>query len=686
MAEMSEEKPIQPAKFDPPPDKPRSRTRKLRLGAIFTTAALLASIGVVWFLLTGKAVYIETAPADAEIAISGGLKLRLADRYLLRPGDYELRIRAPGYHTLNTTLSVGEEQSQEYRFELARLPGHLAVRSEPEGAAVFVDDEQRGTTPVTVREIPHGRHTLRLETQRYLPHEEDIEIEGLDRTQQREIQLEPAWAEVTLESTPAGAEVFVDDESVGTTPLTTDILQGEHRLRVKLEGYKAWQKTLRVKAGEAQALTEIVLEPADALIHIVTEPAGAGVTVNGEYLGVSPLEAAVEPGETAEIRLFKQGYQRVSRKMKLSSGEERSLRLKLQPELAAVQVRAEPADARLFVDGEPRGQANQILELPTREHRIEVRKDGYQAYETTITPRPGIDQMIRVSLKTLREAKLEALKPVIETTAGQRMKLFRVNAEFIMGSSRREPGRRANETLQKVRLTRWFYLSVKEVTNAEYRRFDKEHNSGDVRGTSLNKDDQPAVNITWQQAARYCNWLSKQDELQPFYREENGDITGINPDADGYRLPTEAEWAWAARYRSGQDMLKFPWGGEMPPPKNSGNYADESAAHLMGRIIHGYNDGYVVTAPVGSFPASDKGLYDMGGNVAEWVNDFYDIMVPQTEQARVDPLGSQRGDHRVIRGSSWAHGSITELRLSFRDYGSEARDDVGFRIARFIDL
>jgi len=76
----------------------------------------------------------------------------------------------------------------------------------------------------------------------------------------------------------------------------------------------------------------------------------------------------------------------------------------------------------------------------------------------------------------------------------------------------------------------------------------------------------------------------------------------------------------------------------------------------------------------------------MCGNAAEWVNDFYDIMVPQTEQARVDPLGPQRSDHHVIRGSSWAHGSITELRLSFRDYGSEARDDVGFRIARFIDL
>ncbi len=681
---MNESDTIHPARYEPPENRPRRSTLRFRTGAVLTSLALLFAVAAVWFLLTGRAVYFDTTPAGADIDISGGLQLKLADRYLLRPGEYRLRITAEGYHPLSGKLTVTDARNQQYSYTLSRLPGHLAVTTEPAGAGVYIDGERRGTTPVTVKDLPHGTYEVRLQADRYLPYEGELELPGLDQTRRLNVSLEPAWADVTVASEPAGAEVFVDDAAVGTTPLTAQILQGERRIRVKLEGYKAWQKTLQVRAGEPRTLTDIRLEPADAVVHIFTAPAGAGVTVNGRYLGTSPLEAAVEPDTDVNIRLFKQGYKRAARTLRLASGRERTLRIDLQPELAAVEVRVEPAGAQLFVDGQPRGEANQTLSLPAREHRIEIRHQGYQPYQTRLTPRPGIDQTIRVQLKTLREAKLEAMQPVIETAAGQRMKLLRPDTEFTMGASRREAGRRANETLRRVRLSRGFYLSVREVTNAEFRRFAAGHDSGEVDGKSLDKDNQPVVNVSWQQAARYCNWLSAKDDLTPFYREQEGAVTGVNPDADGYRLPTEAEWAWAARWQDGGSLLKFPWGGEMPPPEKSGNYADESAANLIGRIINGYNDGHAVTAPTGSFPASDKGLYDIGGNVAEWVNDFYDIMVAGSDTVRVDPLGPDRGDHHVIRGSSWAHGGITELRLSYRDYGTDGRDDVGFRIARFM--
>ena len=75
----------------------------------------------------------------------------------------------------------------------------------------------------------------------------------------------------------------------------------------------------------------------------------------------------------------------------------------------------------------------------------------------------------------------------------------------------------------------------------------------------------------------------------------------------------------------------------------------------------------------------------MGGNVAEWVNDFYDIQLGMSNKAEIDPLGPGTGKFHVIRGSSWAHGTVTELRLSYRDYNAKARDDVGFRIARYLE-
>ena len=91
---------------------------------------------------------------------------------------------------------------------------------------------------------------------------------------------------------------------------------------------------------------------------------------------------------------------------------------------------------------------------------------------------------------------------------------------------------------------------------------------------------------------------------------------------------------------------------------------------------------YIVTAPVGTFPASPIGIFDLAGNVSEWVNDFHEI--PGTE-AVSDPLGPATGEYHVIRGSSWMHGTVTELRLSFRDYGKGPRQDLGFRLARFAE-
>ncbi|MGH8246162.1 MAG: formylglycine-generating enzyme family protein, partial [Gammaproteobacteria bacterium] len=74
-----------------------------------------------------------------------------------------------------------------------------------------------------------------------------------------------------------------------------------------------------------------------------------------------------------------------------------------------------------------------------------------------------------------------------------------------------------------------------------------------------------------------------------------------------------------------------------------------------------------------------------GGNAAEWVHDHYDIAAEESGAAALDPLGPESGEHHVIRGASWAHGGLTELRLSYRDYGLEGRDDVGFRIARYLE-
>lgn len=677
--------PIEPIAFRPPPRRGRGRRWTLRIGALLAGLLVVGLALVAAFLFTARSLVVAVIPADAaaDVRVEGGLVVPLGERYLLRPGEYRAHARAAGFQPLDRPFAVTEAHNQRLELRLRPLPGRLRVTSAPvDGAEVVVDGEPRGRTPLVVRDLEAGEHLVRITAARYRPFERRVEIAGRDTEQRLEVTLEPAWAEVTLRSRPPGAALLVDGEPAGTTPLTAEILEGERTFELRLAGHEPWRETVRVVAGQPLELPEVELRPADATLVVTTEPPGASVLADGVYQGVSPVRVAVRPQRRVALSAFKDGYRTARRTVEIGRGE-LEVTLALEPELGRVRIEATPEDAELRVDGEPRGAARQVLELPARPHRIEIRKAGYASYEATVTPRAGIEQRVEVTLKTLEQARREAIKSEIRTSEGQVLKLFRPG-RFTMGASRREPGRRANEVLREVELTRPFYLAVREVTNAEFRRFANGHSSGQVQGHGLDGERQPVVRVTWVQAARYCNWLSERDGLPAFYRVEGEEVVGFDAKATGYRLPSEAEWAWAARSRPGGSLAKFSWGESFPPPESAGNFADQSAAALLGRVLPKYNDGYPVTAPVGSFPADANGLYDMAGNVAEWVHDVYDVPAPGAPLA-TDPLGPPAGELHAVRGSSWAHGSITELRLSFRDYGAEGTDDRGFRIARYVE-
>jgi formylglycine-generating enzyme required for sulfatase activity len=677
---------IAPLKFEPLSDSStRSSSLAIRRGTVFISMGLLICASIAIFLFAAKAVYIETTPAFAEIDIESLLQLKLADRYLLLAGKHELTLSAEGYHKLQQRLAVSKEQDQHYVFEMQRLPGHLRLDTGlVTGAEIFIDEVSMGFSPALLRNIAAGEHTIRIVAERYFSLEQKLSIEGLDKEQSFTTELVPAWAEVSLASAPQGADIFVDDELLGQTPFTAEILEGKHKIRLKLAGHKLWQDEIRVSANEAMELTDIKLEPADAIVFLASNPPRANATLDGEYKGLTPLELVLTPAKLSTIRLFKQGYVSASREISVNSGDEQRLIVNLRPELVKVEFNVTPRDAKLYINGKAQGSANQTLELPAKSHRIEIRRQGYVSYKTKISPHAGIAEQLNVSLKSEKQARQEKVKPIYTTSAGQTLKLFYPTA-FTMGASRREPGRRANETIRKINLKRPFYLGTHEVTNVQYKKFVTAHVSGGVHGNNLDREHQPVVKISWEQAALYCNWLSKAESLVPFYEEKDNKIIGVNQSASGYRLPTEAEWAWAARSTGKDSMLKFPWGAQMPPSEKSGNYADRSTAGFLGKIIGDYKDSYLVSAPVGSFPANHRGLFDMGGNVAEWVNDFYDIQLGMSNKAEIDPIGPGTGKFHVIRGSSWAHGTVTELRLSYRDYNAKARDDVGFRIARYLE-
>lgn len=647
----------------------------LVLFLVLATAAL--------FMFNARAVRFSFTPATDAMEFTSGLPTyKLGERYLMLSGSYSAKAVHPGYYDLEFDFEVGEEPEQELFYELTKLPGILEVTTgNITGAEVFIDQVSVGVTPLTIDEVPAGPRDLYITHERYLPYQTEVLIEGMREHQVTTVELSPAWANIHVSSLPDGADVSIDDEVVGQTPAAIEVLQGSHEIMLKKPGYKTWQADVSLVAEEDQVVPEVVLIKSDGKLSVESNPAGVNVTISGQYYGQTPLAIALPPASGYKLLATKAGYEPFSRTFSIEPEEDQSFDLRLNPIVGLIRLSVAPSGANLFINGQSRGNPNQTLELTARRHQLRVELDGYATFETEITPQPGLAQQLNIVLQTEEEARVSSIPQRITTSLGNVLR-FVVPETLSMGAGRREPGRRSNEIEKTVELTRPFYIGEKEIDNKTFKEFDPGHDSGLLGRALLSEDDRPVVNLSWEKAVRFCNWLSEKEGLEPAYEVVNGAWILRQPHTTGFRLPTEAEWAWAARYANGAPT-RFPWGDAMPPVANAGNFADESAANMVPYHIIGYNDKFRGPAPSGTYPANELGLYDLAGNVSEWIHDYYSIQTYR--ETLTDPIGPSSGDYHVIRGSNYTHGRFSELRWTFRDYGSEPRPDVGFRIARYVE-
>jgi formylglycine-generating enzyme required for sulfatase activity len=661
----------------------RANKQGVSKGAITATTAAAVLVTVAWFAFTAKSVAIDVEPTPAALSLpSTLLKLKLGDRFLLRSGSHRVAAELPGYYPLDTQIEVSSLADQTIELTLTKLPGLVTITTEPEVSAhVQIDGMPLGTTPLADAELTPGVHRLEFNAERHLAEVRELEVSGGGERQSLAATLTPDWAVVSLRTDPPGATVLVDGVAAGITPADVEIDSGEHELEVRLAGYNAWSNRLLVAANQPQQLPDIKLAMADGRLELASSPSEASVSVDGDFRGRTPLSLRLAPGRAHRVTLTKPGYETATRELSVAADSGRRLQIDLTPQIGEIVVASVPDNAEVWVDGERRGSTPTTLELTAVSHAIEIRQPGFAVERAELTPRPGYPQKLERTLVALNATSGGGFAQSLRTTQGQDLKLIPAG-QFTMGSSRREVGRRSNEILRPVRVTRAFYLSAFEVTNAEFRAFRADHDSGTAGEHSLNGDDQPVVNVGWDAVVQYLNWLSVKDGLQPVYEQRGGVWAPVRPLRSGYRLPTEAEWEWAARFAGQEAGLLYPWGVEMPPPDRSGNYADVTAVGLVPTTLVTYNDGEPVAAAVGRYAANAYGIFDLGGNVAEWVQDLYVPDVVETTERVDDPLGPTTGRVHVIRGASWRSATVTDLRVAARGSGSDGRDDVGFRIAR----
>jgi formylglycine-generating enzyme required for sulfatase activity len=299
-------------------------------------------------------------------------------------------------------------------------------------------------------------------------------------------------------------------------------------------------------------------------------------------------------------------------------------------------------------------------------NRIFQRQKRVILFEEFYTLEKMLTDVVDTLIMVLREDRGTTEKQMVRVNGGT----------FTMGSPADEPGREINEAPQHRVTVSSFYMGKHEVAQKEFQEV-----MGQVCCSTFMGENLPAVNVSWYNAAEYCNRLSRQEGLSPAYAinknthgpnyedemwvwSDSGWEVTMNRNANGYRLPTEAEWEYAAKGGNGS-----PRGYIYSGSNRAGPVAWYS--RNSGKTMH----------PVGTKAPNSLGLYDMSGNVWEWCWDWYG---DYTSDAQTDPTGAATGSYRVIRGGSWnCKGQL--IRSAFRCYSNadDSRGDcIGFRLVR----
>jgi formylglycine-generating enzyme required for sulfatase activity len=565
---------------------------------------------------------------------------------------------------------------------LAKLPGQLQIDTAGVVTSVSIDGVAAGLAPGVIT-VPAGERTISLRAPRYVDYTTTLGIQGAGARQELHVRLQPAWGTLAVTAVPQGAHVSVDGVDGGAAPVSVAAPSGVRRIRIAASGWKTWESSVVLKGGQTLAVGPVTLGQPDAHLAVRSVPAGADVTIAGTHRGRTPLTVELPSGIAYPIVVSLPGYATWTAETFATAGRSLTAEARLAAVLARVKVSGEPADAELLIDGSPHGTTPQSLALPAVEHRIEVRKAGFIPFEAVLTPVPELERAVQYHLTPSdRGRALLESAPLIRSQIGYVLRLVPPGT-FQMGSERREQGRRPNEGLRTVTLQRPFYIGVLPVTNGDFRRFRAAHASGYIERQSIDLDSQPVTQVSWDETAEFCNWLSKQDGLPPAYARSGTGLALTRPVARGYRLPTEAEWEYAARYGASGESYRFTWGDAPPVPPEVGNLAGSETGSSLPATLPGYRDDYPVVAPVGKFRPTALGLHDMSGNVSQWLNDYYESFVDPAPVT--DPLGPGQGTLHVVRGANWKTASVSELRLAWRDTASGPEPTLGFRLARYAD-
>ncbi|RPJ83180.1 MAG: PEGA domain-containing protein, partial [Deltaproteobacteria bacterium] len=548
------------------------------------------------------------------------------EKKMIVPGEDESKKKST---TFRIPLQEGKESAPQ-------AIGQLSLVTSPVEVDIWIDDHQKGVTPLVVSDLTEGTHTVKAVKDGFQPWQGEVQIQP-SQVFELQINLKPITGSVSIDSKPNGALVFIEGIQVGTTPVTLEkTVSGKQSIEIQKQGYEKWQSEVDILSDTDNDITA-TLKPLPGKLHIISIPAMADVFISGKRIGKTPVKIDAVKEENLWVEVQMPCYDPIKRNISVLPGMEEETKFVLQPSCGDIFIKSQPGGADWYVNGKLMGKTpgkTKALEKGT--YAIKVKKEKYADWETDVEIHPQKNDPIVAILDPIAE-----LTGKVNVDPITKMEFVWVEKGcFQMGSSLDEKDKSSDENPVHSVCLDGFWIGKYEVTQEQWVKVFGVNPSSFQKG-----GDYPVENVSWNDAKNFISRLNEMNQGKAIYR-----------------LPTEAEWEYACR--SGGKPEKYS-GGDIPD------------------LVSWFSDNSKgATQPVGKKKPNGLGLFDMSGNVFEWVEDVY-LADAYLRHKPSNPVYNGEGSYRVCRGGSWLLAG-KESRSTNRSYfyATSRNYNLGFRVVK----
>ena len=534
------------------------------------------------------------------------------------------------YHTETGTVTVNDKMTVNKTLRPAF--GYISISTSPEqGAKVFVDGDYIGISPVKTDKLKSGSHTVMVMKDMYKMKEQSFTVTD-GQTTNANLTMSANFVTLTV-NTDADADIYVDEDYKGRGRWTGRVSEGLHNLEARKQNHRSSKTSVDLVLGENKTITIEAPKPISGSIEINSSPMEANIYIDGKSYGTTPNYINEILIGTHTLKLEKNGCAPITKTITIKENETLTVNEKLQTG-KEITIKTDKSGDKVYVDGNYAGLSPVTTTVAFGLHNIKAERDGKTVSKNIEVSH--VETHGRVS-SDKEEYMLTFSSNETFTVNGVSFTMIKVEGgTFSMGATS-EQGSDADSDEKPVHSVTLsdYYIGETEVTQELWEA---------VMGSnpSYSKGSKkPVENVSWNDCKEFITKLNR--------------LTGKN-----FRLPTEAEWEYAAR------------GG-----KKSKGYK-YSGSNTIGNVAwYGDNSGST-THNVKTKTPNELGIYDMSGNVWEWCEDWYGNY---SSGSQTNPKGSSSGSIRVLRGGGWS-GYATSCRVSDRSGSSPGGRDsnLGFRV------